>query len=122
MTTIYYNDDTYFLRNPRYQCLTCNEIVERLFHVCSCGKVIIQRGQRKDMNDARDVSIWISKSGRILPQYVLDRKLGLRREADEASAYTESSTRTSRSPDRRSIDVEDGERSKRRKSDHSDFR
>ena len=73
MTTIHYNDDTYTLFKPRYQCLICNDVVEKLFSRCLCGKIIIQRGERKDMNDARDVSIWRSKSGRILPQHELDR-------------------------------------------------
>jgi hypothetical protein len=73
MTTIHYNDDEYTIFTPRYQCLTCNDIAEKLFSRCICGKVIIQRGVRKDMNDARDVSIWKSKNGKILPQHELDR-------------------------------------------------
>jgi len=73
MGTIYYNDDVYTLFKPRYQCLSCDQIVEQLFGTCKCGKVMIQRGNRKDMSDTRDVSIWKSKSGKILPQRELDR-------------------------------------------------
>lgn len=87
MTSIYYNDEEYTLSKPRYQCLACNQVVEKLFSSCECGKVMIQRGQRKDMNDVRDVSVWKSKSGKMLSQIILDNRfykesLSLSREAN----------------------------------------
>jgi hypothetical protein len=72
MTTRLHTNEVYTLVHPRYQCTACNDIVEKLFSKCRCGKVMIQRGQRKDKNEARDVSIWKSASGTVLLQKLVD--------------------------------------------------
>jgi hypothetical protein len=73
MITRLYNNEEYTLVALRYQCINCNVIVDKLFSRCECGKISIQRGQRKDRNDARDVSIWKSKVGTTILQSVFDK-------------------------------------------------
>lgn len=95
MGSISFDDDIYTLITPRYQCSSCNQIVGQLFIQCSCGKLIIQRGQKKGFYPVRDVSVWKSKNGKVLPQFVVDKYFNLCRETDESCTNTESGTRAS---------------------------
>lgn len=93
MGSISFDDEIYILNTLRYQCLKCDQIVEKLFGSCKCGNLMIQRGQRKGFHTVRDVSVWKSKSGKVLPQFILDRHFNLRGESDESGTHTESGTR-----------------------------
>lgn len=94
MAWINYSNEKYFLKHWRNQCLKCDSVLETWDCVCSCGLVIIKNGQRTwPFFPTRDVSVWKSDSGNVLPQFVLDHYF-LSREANKTSANTKASAST----------------------------
>ncbi len=97
MAWITYNDEDYYMKEWRVQCLNCDCILQRWNGVCSCGLIVVKNGNQVwPYPPVRDVSLWTSSTGKILPQRVLDSYL-LRREPNKASTDTEACTSSSRS-------------------------
>jgi hypothetical protein len=98
MAWINYNNEKYTMHIHKLQCLNCSFIIQGFDVVCDCNRVIIRNGQRTwPYFPVKDVSIWKSESGNVLPQEVLDHYFNLRREPDKTGTDTKTSTRTSRS-------------------------
>jgi len=97
MALIGYKNEIYSLYVYRLQCIHCKTVADTLLrHRCRCGKVILDNGKFiGDPGTYKDVSIWVSSSGAILPQKILDEYF-LSREANKTSANTKASTSTSR--------------------------
>jgi hypothetical protein len=96
MGWITYNEEQYSMVEWRVQCLNCDSILQRWNGICSCGLVVVKDGNRVwPYPPVRDVSVWKSPTGRILPQRVLDSYY-LSRESDKTSTNTETSTSSSR--------------------------
>jgi hypothetical protein len=92
MIWIVYENERYFFRTWRLQCLHCRSTVQAPDGCCLCNRVVIKEGRRVSQGfEYRDVSLWTSETGNILPMHVLEHYYGLRREADEARADTEAS-------------------------------
>ncbi len=97
MDFIEYNGEKYFLAIWRVQCLKCDSVVQTWNGRCRCGLVIVKEGRKTwPYFPTEDVSIWKSRTGKILPQHVLDHHY-LSRKAYKTSTNTETSTSTSRS-------------------------
>lgn len=97
MAWINYNSEKYSMTHWRVQCLNCDYILQTWNCSCKCGLVVVKEGQRVwPYPPIKDVSIWTSPSGKILPQNVLDTYF-LSRESNKTSTNTETSTSTSRS-------------------------
>jgi len=96
MAWIQYKNEKYMMHLRKLECLSCNSIVQGFDVVCGCSRVIIRNGQRTwPYFPVKDVSIWKSESGNLLPQEVLDYYFNLRRETNKTSTNTETSTSTS---------------------------
>lgn len=97
MAWINYNNEKYGMEIWRVQCLNCDDILQTWNCSCKCRLVVVKEGQRTwPYPPVKDVSIWKSPSGKILPQRVLDVYF-LSRESDKTSTDTKPSTSTSRS-------------------------
>jgi hypothetical protein len=98
MAYILHNDEKYVMKKWRIQCLKCSDILQTWDCTCFCGLIFIENGQRKwPYFPVKDVSIWTTTTGKILPQPILDHYFNLSRETNKASTNTETSTRASRS-------------------------
>lgn len=98
MAWIEHKNEKYIMTLRKLQCLNCGSIVQGLDGVCNCSRVILNSGQRTwPYFPVKDVSIWKSTNGNILPQEVLDSYFNLRRETNKTGTDTETSTSTSRS-------------------------
>lgn len=96
MAWISYNDEKYIMTLRKLQCLNCHSVIQGLDGVCSCSQVIVKNGQRTwPYFPVKDVSIWKSSNGNVLPQKILDYYFNLRRETNKTSTDTEPGTRTS---------------------------
>ncbi len=97
MAWINYNDERFTLAHWRIQCLKCEDILQTWDCSCSCGLIIVRNGQKTwPMFPTRDVSIWKSRKGTVLPQHILDKYFRLGRESNKTSTNTETGTSTSR--------------------------
>ena len=97
MALIGYNKEIYSIYVYRLQCNHCKTVADTLLkYGCSCGKVRLENGKYiGDPGIYKDVSIWVSDKGSILPQKVLD-KYFLSRETNKTSTDTKTSTSASR--------------------------
>jgi hypothetical protein len=110
MIWIVFENQRYFFRTWRLQCRHCRSTVEGPDGSCLCNRVVIKEGKRVSEGfEYRDVSLWISETGNILPLDVIDHYYGLRREANQARADTEASTSARGGSNTGSIDVQDRE-------------
>ena len=110
MIWIVFENERYFIRTWRLQCLECRSTVQAPDGCCFCNKVVIKEGRRvSDGFHYRDISIWMSETGDILPVEVLDDYYVLRREANEARADTEASASPRRGSNTGSVDVQNRE-------------
>lgn len=98
MALIGYRNDIYKMYSYRLQCIHCRTVADTLLcNHCKCGKVKLDNGKYiGDPGIYKDVSIWVSEKGTVLPQSVVD-KYFLSREANKTGADTKAGTRTSRS-------------------------
>ena len=95
MGWINYNDEKYTMNQWKVQCLNCDYTLQTWNCVCNCGLVVIKKGCRVwPYPPVKDVSIWSSSTGKILPQRVLDSYF-LSRESNKSSTDTEPSTSSS---------------------------
>lgn len=93
MSWIKFNGHIYQFSTYRIQCLNCSSIVQGFDDNCNCGLVVLKNGQRTwPFFPVKNVSIWKTFKGDILPQYVLDHYYNLSRETDKTGTYTETST------------------------------
>lgn len=96
MSWINFNGKQYSLSTYRIQCLNCSSIVQGFDDVCNCGLILLKNGQRTwPYFPVRNVSIWKTSKGNVLPQHVLDHYFNLSRKANKTSTNTETSTRAS---------------------------
>ena len=96
MAWIEYDNEKYKMVLRRLQCLNCNDVVQGYEGMCSCNRVIIKNGKRNwPYFPVKDVSLWESPKGTVLPQMVLDHFFQLSRETNKASTDTKTSTSTS---------------------------
>ena len=96
MSWINFNGKRYSPFNYRIQCLSCSSIVQGFDDSCNCGLILLKNGQRTwPCFPVRNVSIWKSSKGDVLPQHVLDHYFNLSRETNETRTYTETCTRAS---------------------------
>jgi len=110
MIWILYENEKYYFRTWRLQCLECRSTVQGPDQSCFCNKVVIKEGRRVSEGfDYRDVSLWTSETGNVLPIDVLDHYYGLGRESNEARADTEASTSARGGSNTRSVDVQNRE-------------
>lgn len=70
----------------------------------------------------RDCLVFVNVEKRLFKEGKLEVVVDLRREPNKASTNTKPSTRASRRPNRRGIDVEDGKRRKSRDRNHTNLR
>lgn len=95
MGWIVYNQEEYRMEQWRVQCFNCESILETWNGCCKCGLIIVKEGRKTwPFAPTKDVSIWKSPTGKILPQNVLDHYF-LSRKTDKTRADTETSTSTS---------------------------
>ncbi len=96
MSWINFSGDKYHFSIYRIQCLNCSSIVQGFEDSCSCGMILLKNGQRTwPYFPVRDVSLWKTRQGKVLPQPILDHYFNLRRESNKTSTNTETSTRAS---------------------------
>lgn len=82
----------------RIQCLNCSYIVQGFEDVCYCSRVLLRNGQRTwPYFPIRDVSIWKTSTGKVLPQSIVDYYFNLSREPNKTSTNTKTRTLTSSS-------------------------
>jgi hypothetical protein len=95
MAWINYDGQKYTLEKWRLQCLNCHDVVQTWSGNCDCRLIVIQNGRRTyPYFPVHDVSIWLSKSGSVLPQSIVNKYFNLR-EPNKTSANTKPSTSTS---------------------------
>ena len=110
MIWIVFENEKYFFKTWRLRCLHCRLTVEGPDGSCSCNRLVVKQGRRVSEGfDYHDVSIWMSDSGDILPQQILDHYYGLGREANEAGANTEAGASASRGTNAGGINVQNRE-------------
>lgn len=96
MAWINHAGEKYKLHHWKLQCLNCHDVVQTWNGNCLCGLVLVKEGRRSwPYFPVHDVSIWMSPSGAVLPQSVVDHFFNLRREPDKTGTDTETSTSTS---------------------------
>jgi hypothetical protein len=96
MAWIEYDNQKYKIIIRRLQCLNCSSVVQGFEGECSCGRVIIKNGKRNwPYFPIKDVSLWESSKGDVLPQMVLDHFFELSRGANKTGTNTKASTSTS---------------------------
>lgn len=77
MSSIRYNDETYWFTKWRIQCLGCSRTLSS--GTCACGLHTIKNGQvYGNPLDRKDASLWMSNSGKTLPQEIVDQYFELK--------------------------------------------
>jgi hypothetical protein len=110
MIWIVFENERYFIRTWRLQCLECRSTVQAPDGCCFCNKVVIKEGRRVSEGfEYRDVSLWTSETGNVLPLNILDHYYGLGREANEARADTEASASARGGSNTGSVDIQNRE-------------
>ena len=108
MIWIVFENHKYFFRTWKVQCLDCRSTVEGPDGSCFCNKVVIKEGRRVSEGiDYRDVSLWTSETGKVLPLHVIDHYYGLHREANEARADTEAGASASGRTNTGGVNIKD---------------
>ena len=94
MAWITHNYENYKLETWKVQCLKCDDILQGWDGSCNCGLIIVKDGRRVwPYFPVKDVSIWKSATGKVLPQSVVDHYF--LRKSNKTSTDTETSTSTS---------------------------